>query len=113
MGAVRFPFGTADIQNPAHATALGVTIDDAGMTFVNVAANATGTAITMNVTNGKPPVDGARLVVRFSSGAAARNFVCGTNMLGPGLTGVINKSQVAEFVWQTSAWVQTSAIQLD
>ena len=113
MSAVKYPFGFADNQSPAHALTLAVTISDAGLNIVNIASSNTVSTVTMNITNAITPVDGTTILVKFPVGSGGRTLTPGTLMSGPGITGVAAKTHTATFVWMGDKYYQTSAIQLD
>lgn len=108
---ISFPFGNADVQTPAYAATLAVTITDR-MTILKPAV-LTG-ALTINLTINEGIKAGSRLVVTALSDGTARAVTFGTGFTSPVLAGVISKTKSIEFVYDGTTYKPTSiGIQID
>src|SRR5260221_2266420 len=80
------PFGLPDVQAPAYAATLAVTITNQ-ITFLSTAAAMTG-AMTLNLTIDSQVKKGATLIVSLLSDATARTLTFGTWMAMGTMAGV-------------------------
>jgi hypothetical protein len=93
MENIKYPFGKADVQKPAFANPIAITVKNA-LTIVQVALTG---ATTLNVTvDAECPV-GAELSLRLTSDATARDTTLGTGIDGPIITGTISKTKSQSF----------------
>lgn len=107
---IRYPFGEADVQSPASAATIAVSVTNS-KTIVNLSLD---TAATVNVTIDEDLPTGAELHLKITSDGTGRDVTCGTNLTGPVISGVASKTKVASFVYDGSAFVASGAsIQLD
>ena len=108
---ISYPAGNADVQTPAYATPLAITVTNL-MTIIAPAA-LTG-ALTINLTIDQGIKAGARLIVTALSDATARTVTFGTGFKSPTLAGVISKTKSIEFVYDGTTYNATSAgVQID
>lgn len=114
MPEIRAPFSAAEVQSPAHAAPLAVTITNPGLTIINVANNAA--AVTINVTNSITPIDGTTIIFRIPTTAGARIITPGTNLGGVATVSLTTtKNFVWQFVWMTDKYypMSATAVQID
>lgn len=110
MSEVSYPFGPADVQTPAYAATIAVTVNNA-KTLLNI-AQLTGAA-TLNLTiDGDLPA-GAELIVKAQSDGTARDLTPGTGMTGTAIAGVISKTKYATYVYDGSTFVHTATQQVN
>lgn len=107
---VKYPFGSADNQIKAAASSVEVTISNQ-KTLVDFGTLDADTEIDLVI--GGEAEAGARLTIKGKSDGTARDITCGEGLTGPGLTGVISKTKVAEFEYDGSSFIQLSVLQLD
>lgn len=108
---VKYPFGKADVQTVTTATTINQTVSDQ-MCYLKLSANLTA-ATTINLTP-SGVLDGARLNIEIPCGASAFNTTFGsTYVTSPGVTGVINKTQVASFVYVSGKFVHVGTFQIN
>jgi hypothetical protein len=107
---IKFPFGDADVQPLEDGATLALTVNNTK----TIASVSLSQAATLNVTpNAELPV-GSELHLKVTSDATGRDVTLGTNITGPTLAGTANKTKVATFVYDGSAFLQTGAVvQLD
>lgn len=109
--ATSFPFGSADVQTPAFAATLAVTITNL-LTIINP-ATLTG-AVTVNLTIDQGIKAGARIIYTALSDGTARTTTFGTGFKSPTLAGVISKTKSIEFVYDGTTFNATSVgVQID
>ena len=110
---ISYPFGSADVQAPAYAATLAVTIVNQ-VTFLSTAAAMSG-AMTVNLTITAGIKAGARLMCTFLSDGTARTVTWGTGFSqANALAGVISKTKAIEFIYNGTAFVPTgSGVQID
>lgn len=105
MDGLRYPFGKADVQTVTTATTIAQNVTDQ-LSYVKLSANLTA-ATTINIT----PVgvlDGAQLFVEVPCGATAYDVTWGSTFVtSPNLTGTINKTKVASFLYVNGKFVAT------
>lgn len=107
---IRAPFGAPEVITLESAATLAVTAQNS-TTIVKVDLES---AATLNVTPDAQLPIGSRLTISASSDGTARDLTLGTGITGPVLEGVINKTLVAEFVFDGSAFLQAGAsVQID
>lgn len=100
---VKYPFGKADVQTVTTATTINQTVSDQ-CTYLKLSANLTG-ATTINITP-SGVADGAMLFVEVPCGATAYDVTWGsTYVTSPNLTGTINKTKLASFVYANGKFV--------
>lgn len=108
---ISYPAGNADLQQPAFAATLAVTIVNL-VTILNP-ATLTG-AMTVNLTLDQGIKAGARIVFIALSDTTARTVTFGTGFTSPTLAGVISKTKAIEFVYDGTTFKPTSAgVQID
>lgn len=108
---IQYPFGNADVQSPAYAATLAVTITDQ-LTILSP-ATLTG-ALTVNLTIATGVRTGARLLCVLLSDTTARTTTFGTGFTSGTLAGVISKTKTIEFVYDGTTFKPTSAgVQID
>jgi hypothetical protein len=104
MNGVKYPFGKADVRTVTTATTINVEVSDQSTTL-KLSANLTA-ATTINVT----PVgveNGAHLHIQIPCGGTAFNATFGSTFVtSPGVTGVINKTKLASFLYMDGKFVQ-------
>lgn len=106
------PFGLPDVQTPAYAATLAVTITN-HVTFLSTAAAMTG-AMTLNLTIDSQVKKGATLIVSLLSDATARTLTFGTGMAVGTMAGVISKTKCITFVYNGTIFTTDSAgVQID
>jgi hypothetical protein len=111
---VRWPFGAATIIALAATIAAGSTTEIVNSLTVIDGATTPATADrTLNLAIDKELTAGARLILKTKS-AATQTLIPGTGMTGETITGVAGKTQVAEYVYDGTAFIQTGKfIQID
>lgn len=94
MNAVNleYPFGQVDLQTPASAAALNITVKNA-VTHV-VLSNAMAADMTLNVTITSGVRNGSKLILQAASDGTARQILGGTNTAQAAVAGVISKTKV-------------------
>jgi hypothetical protein len=106
----RWPFAKADVQTPAFAATLAVTIADT-KTILNPAI-LTG-AMTINLTIDSEVQAGAELVCIIKT-TATEVTTFGTGFTAPTVTGVAGKNKVCNFVYDGTTFKPTAvAFQID
>jgi len=111
MSEIKWPFGDADVQSPAYATPLAVTITDQ-MTILKPAAMSG--ALTINLTISAEVKIGAKLVLRALSDGTARTVTFGTGFQSGTMAGVISKTKAIEFTYDGTYFIPSSnGIQID
>ena len=104
-GEVSYPFGNADLQQPAYATPLAVTIDNQ-FTILDPAI-LTG-VMTINLTLDQGVKKGAILICEITT-TATEVTTFGTGFTSPTLTGVAGKTKVMQFVYDGTTFKPTAA----
>lgn len=109
---VEYPWGSADIQTPAFASTIAVSISNQ-LTIINP-ATLTG-AVTINLTLDQGVKAGARILYIALSDGTARATTFGTGFqMAAGMAGVISKTKAIEFIYNGTAFYATSAgVQVD
>lgn len=108
---VSWPFGEAEIQTPAYAATLEVTVKNQ-LTIVDV-ATLSG-AITINLAIDDQVRAGALLQLQLTSDATARTATLGTGFLALAISGTISKTKVANFMYDGTQFVPVgAAVQVD
>jgi hypothetical protein len=111
IAEISYPFGNADVQTPAYAATIAVTITDR-MTILEPAV-MTG-ALTVNLTIDQGIKAGARIFGAFLSDGTARAVTFGTGFTAPVLAGVISKTKALEFVYDGTSFKPTAlGVQID
>lgn len=106
MEQLRFPFGPADVQSVTSAGTLALTVENGGLTYIKLSElPAAITALTVTVPDDMP--DGALLFIEIPCGASAYNVTPSTGFTSAALTGTINKTKVASFVFVDGKFVNT------
>lgn len=106
MTPVRFPFGEADVQNVASAATVNLTVKNSGLTYVKL--STLGAAATVNVVSAEGMLNGSLLFIEIPSDGTARDVTGGTLLQTPTISGVINKTKVAGFIWVGDKFVKIS-----
>lgn len=107
---VSFPFGHADLQQPAYAATLAVTINEI-FTIIDPAI-LTG-AMTINLTLGVEPRVGALIMVQLTA-TATEVTTFGTGFTAPTVTGVAGKTKCQLFVYDGTSFKPVAvAYQID
>lgn len=108
---VKYPFGKADVRTVTTATTIADTVSDQ-VTYLKLSGNLTA-ATAINIT-ASGVADGARLHIEIPCGGTAYNTTFGsTYVTSPGVTGVINKTQVASFVYANGKFIHTGTFQIN
>lgn len=108
---ISFPWGVANVQNPAYAATITATITDR-MTIIAPAV-LTG-ALTLNLTIDQGIKAGSRIQFIGLSDTTARTTTFGTGFRSPTLAGVISKTKSIEFVYDGTFFNATSVgVQID
>lgn len=102
INGAAWPFGDCDLQTPAYAATLAVTIADQ-LTFL-IPATLTG-ALTINLTIVSTVRKGAILVCQLTSDGTARTTTFGTGFTAPALAGVISKTLNQSFIYNGTTFV--------
>jgi len=111
MNPVRFPFGPADVQSVAAAANIAITVENGGLTYVKISALTAATTITATVPADMP--NGGKLIIELPCGATARDTTFSTGFTGAVVTGVINKTKVASFIYIDGSFIQESVNQIN
>jgi hypothetical protein len=118
MDNIRFPFGPATVVDPATATgAVAVTIENGGLTVVDLATTEASGNRTLNLTlpsplDGNLPI-GAELLLKVKS-AATQTLTMGTGIDGATITGVAGKTFTQLFKFDGTVFVPAgTANQID
>lgn len=107
---VKFPFGPADVQTLEDSDTIALSITNAK----TIASVSLGQAATINVTVVDDLPVGSELILKITSDATGRDVTCGTNLTGPVIAGASNKTKMAMFVFDGSAFLASAAsIQID
>jgi hypothetical protein len=112
-GQVKNPFGAAEVIALTATGAQAITVVNE-LTYIDgQTVQATGSR-TINLTIDTDNINiGARLIVA-SKTAATETTVFGTNITGATITGVAGKTKVTEFVYNGSAYINSSTpVQID
>jgi hypothetical protein len=109
---ISYPLGAADVQSPAFAATLAVTLTN--QLTILLPGQMTG-AMTVNLTLDQGIRAGARLIVTAASDGTARNITWGTGFsMATALAGVISKTKSIEFVYDGTSFKPTSGgVQID
>ncbi|MDD4516474.1 hypothetical protein [Massilibacteroides sp.] len=109
---VKWPYGLATMFVLVAAGAIELSIVN-NLTIVDgVSVSATGDRMLSLIPDAELSA-GARVVVKTKS-TATEKFNPGTNMKGEVITGVAGKTQVVEYVYDGTAFIQTGKfIQID
>lgn len=102
---VKYPFGSADVMTVTTATTITVPVVNQ-VTYIKLSANLTAaTAINITPSNVQ---DGAMLFIEIPCGGTAYDVTMGsTSVISAVLTGTINKTKVASFVYVSGKFVST------
>jgi hypothetical protein len=103
---IRYPFGEAEVLTPDSAATIAITVSNP-KTIVKIDL---GHAATVNVTPDPELEVGAELVFVLKSDGTARNVTYGTNITGPVTTGTIDKTKLATFIYDGTAFLASAAI---
>lgn len=104
-----FPFGPATVETLTYAATIATSVNNT-MTIMTVAL--TGNA-TLNLTVDAETKPGSVLIVKASSDGTARNLTPGTGMTGTAVSGTINKTKTAMYVYDGSTFVHVTTQQID
>lgn len=105
IGEVSYPFGPADLQQPAYAATLAVTIENQ-FTILDPAI-LTGN-MTINLTLDQGVRKGAVLLCEITT-TATEVTTFGTGFTSPTLTGVAGKTKVMQFIYDGTTFKPTAA----
>lgn len=107
----RYPWGEADVQTPAYAATIAVTVKNS-MTILNF-AQLTGDA-TLNLTiDAELPV-GAILQAKVPAQTDGFDLTLGTGIDGPAIVGVTGKTKTQGFIYDGTSFKPTgTAVQID
>lgn len=97
MDILKWPFGAANVQSPADAANIAVTVAN-NFTIVKLALAGNR---TLDLTVDAQVDVGAILIVRSTSDGTARDLTLGTAIDGPLLTGTISKTKSQAFFLDT------------
>jgi hypothetical protein len=97
---VSFPFGAADLQQPAYAATLAVTITE--LVTILDPAILTGN-MTINLTLGTEVRAGAMIFCELTA-TATEVTTFGTGFTSPTLTGVAGKTKVMGFIYDGTSF---------
>lgn len=111
MGELKFPFGPANVQDIPAAASVAITVTNGGLTYARLTSLTAATTITVTVPTDCP--QGAQLIVELPCGATARDTTFSTGFTGAVVTGVINKTKVATFVYVGTSFIQTAVNQVN
>lgn len=103
-----FPWGNMTKTTLASAATIAASVS--GPTIFTVALAA---AATLNLTIDSETKIGTPIYLRVSSDGTARDLTPGTGMTGTVVAGVINKTKVATYVYDGSAFVHVATQQID
>lgn len=106
-GKILWPFGAADVLNPADAANIEVSVSN-NLTIINIPAMGGNRTLDIDADPELRP--GALLMVNVDQGATARNLALGTGLLGQELTGVINDKDTLTFVWDGAVFRQVALV---
>ncbi|MBV6442749.1 MAG: hypothetical protein EPGJADBJ_04473 [Saprospiraceae bacterium] len=108
---VKYPFGKADVRTVTTATTIADTVSDQ-LTYLKLSANLTG-ATTINITPSGVE-NGAQLFIEIPCGGTAYDVTFGTTYVtSAGVTGTINKTKVASFVYASGKFVHVGTQQVN
>lgn len=96
------PFGPADVQSPAYAATLAVTVTNQ-LTFIQP-GTLTG-ALTINLTVDASVKAGAEVHCKLTSDGTARTTTFGTGFTSVALAGVISKTLVQTFIYDGTTFL--------
>lgn len=102
---IKFPFGAADVQEPAFAATLNQTIKNT-LTIVKVTVTAAITGLSL--TADSELVIGSKVKVDIIQDATGRNVTfgsAGSSIVAPALTGVADDRDTIELTWDGAAFV--------
>lgn len=106
---VNHPFGSVDIQTPAYAATLAVTIKNENT--ILKPATLTG-AMQINLTINANIRAGATIYMQLTSDGVARTVTFGTGFTAVALAGTISKTNSVQFIYDGSTFVQAGAASL-
>lgn len=111
MNGVRYPFGKAEMLTVAPAATVPVTVTDQ-CAYIKFSGNLTA-ATALNVTP-SGVLDGGVLYVEIPCGATAYDLTPSSGTVtGTAITGVINKTKVAQYVFANGKYVHVSTQQIN
>lgn len=108
---LNYPFGDADLQTPAPAAAVTVTVKNQ-LTHVEF-STALSAAMTLNFIATPGVKRGAKVRVKALSDGTARTITPGTNATGTAEAGVISKTKAIIFEFDGTNFELQSARQID
>lgn len=106
-----WPDGKADVQTPAAAATLNLTIKNR-LTHVNL-SSAMAADMTVNFAIDGVLDAGARVLLKAASDGTARSITTGTNGQGTVEAGVISKTKVLVYELNNKKFTLISARQID
>jgi len=110
MEKIQWPFGDADLQTPAYAAALAVSIDN--RKTVLAPAILTGNC-TLNLTIASGLRVGAELILKVKA-TGSETLTPGTGMQGPAIAGTAGKTKVVPYQFDGTSFVAiAAAVQID
>ncbi|HQL71206.1 MAG TPA: hypothetical protein PLA77_10265 [Bacteroidales bacterium] len=103
---VEVVFPTQEAQSPTvtETTAIEINRQTTAVNLGELAAS-----ITLNATIGSDVERGAKVMVKASSGAVAKDVTFGTGFTSPTMAGTINKSKAMTFMYDGSAFIPVAA----
>lgn len=104
-----FPWGPASVETLTSAATIAAEVNNT----CNVLIVALDTNATLNLTVDDETKVGSVLYVKASSDGTARSLTPGTGMTGTAISGTINKTKVASFVYDGSTFVHIGTQQID
>lgn len=108
---IKWPFGEPDVQAPAYAAVIAVTIRNF-LTFLNF-AQLTGDA-TLNLTIDAEVRKGAIIVVLVPASTNGFDLTLGTGIDGPDIVGVTAKNKSQSFIYDGTSFKPFGAsVQID
>jgi hypothetical protein len=108
---IMWPWGEADVQAPAYAAVIAVTIANM-LTILNF-AQLTGDA-TLNLTVDAFVRKGAILLVVVPASTSGFDLTLGTAIDGPDIVGVTAKTKTQSFIYDGTRFVPSgAAVQID
>lgn len=109
---VKWPFGQATVMPLSASGAQGIAVKNM-LTILDGASVVATADRTVNITASETLEVGARIILKTKSNATEK-VLCGTGIKGEAITGVAGKTQVAEYVYDGAAFIQTGKfIQID
>jgi hypothetical protein len=103
---INYPWGNADVQTPAYASTIAITVND--LATIVEPATLTGN-VTFTVANTDGILAGAELVIQVACDATPRTITFGTGFSASAITGVASKKTTCVFKYDGTNWILAAA----